>query len=192
MYFSFLVIFIDKPIEFINRSTAKFGERMFLMFSKSSPVNKVPAMAIDQSRPKRKRRERGQRVLDLDLGQASCGLGHLGHARPLNNLLPEASAPWCPLCTLVSSAALLLSYPPTSCCLLYTRRPTAAPSPHLETEEYCSGKYCGALGSTPEHWGAALQPGSSCWAFSVPASKLLLICAPRRNLFSANGHDSTT
>ena len=50
-----------------------------------SPVNKVPAMAIDQSRPKRKRGERGQRVLDLDLdlGQASCGLGHLGHARPL-------------------------------------------------------------------------------------------------------------
>ena len=56
---------------------------MFLMFSELSPVNKVPAMAIDQSRPKRKRGERGQRVLDLDLGQASCGLGHLGHAWPI-------------------------------------------------------------------------------------------------------------
>ena len=55
----------------------------FLILSKSSPVNKVPAMAIDQSRPKRKRRERGQRVLDLDLGQASWDLGHLDHAWPL-------------------------------------------------------------------------------------------------------------
>ena len=66
--------------------------------------------------------------------------------KPLH--LGVLSAPQCPLlhlsvpcCTLVSPAALLLSYPPTSCCLLYTRRPTAAPSPHLETEEYCSGKY---------------------------------------------------
>ena len=144
----------------------------FLMFSKSSPVNKVPAMAIDQSRPKRKRVKGDKETIFGHLDRASWDLGHPGHVRPLikgsDKLPPEATAPWCPLCNLVSPAALLLSYPPTSCCLLYTRRPTAAPSPHLDTEEYCSGKYWGVLWSTAEYWGV-LQPGSSCWAFSVPA-----------------------
>ena len=160
------------------------------MFSKSSPVNKVPAMAIDQS--SRKRGERDKETIFGHLDRASWDLGHPGNVRPLikgsDKLPPEATATWYPLCNLVSSAALLLSYPPTSCCLLYTRRPTAAPSPHLETEEYCSGKYWGVLWSTGEYY----SPDPVVGLFRSQRSKLLLICAPRRNLFSANGHDSKT
>ena len=118
---------INRSTEII-RSTANTGEGVFfrfLMSSKSSPVNKVPAMAIDQSRPKRKRVEGDKETIFGHLDRASWDLGHPGHVRPFikggDKLPPEVTAPWCPLCTLMSSPHLGVL-----CCYFSIPRPVAA------------------------------------------------------------------